>query len=152
MAEHAARLRPLPLPPSILDATRQYSDADLVDEEVALPLSGEPTKGRAGLCADVFKLVHKIGGILHMRMAYSLCALVLVMLGAALGVIVRGGQVLTAFGVSFIPALFVIVAIIMGRQLAENTNTASIGVAIIWGSLLLTAALNPAIIWRFMRR
>jgi hypothetical protein len=145
-------LRPLPLPPSILDATRQYSDADLIDEEVALPLSGRPAEGRATLCADTFKLIHKIGGILHMRLAYSSCALVLVVLGAALGVIVRGGQVLTAFGVSFIPAMFVIVAIIMGRQLAENTNTASIGVAIIWGSLLLTAALTPVITWRFMQR
>ena len=145
-------LRPLPLPPSILDATRLYSDADLIDEEVALPLSGKPADGRARLCADVFKLVHKIGGILHMRLAYSSCALVLVVLGAALGVIVRGGQVLTAFGVSFIPAMFVIVAIIMGRQLAENTNTASIGVAIIWGSMLVTAALNPVIIRRFMQR
>jgi hypothetical protein len=145
-------LRPLPLPPSILDATREYSDADLVDPNVDLPLSGGPARGRAELCADVFKLVHKIGGILHMRMAYSSCAMVLVVLGAALGAIVRGGQVLTAFGVSFIPAMFVIVAIIMGRQLAENTNTASIGVAIIWGSMLVTAALNPVIIWRFMRR
>ncbi|HUW82272.1 MAG TPA: LptF/LptG family permease [Phycisphaerae bacterium] len=145
-------LRPLPLPPSILDATRRYSNAELIDRDVELPLSGGPARGRTGLCADVFKLVYKIDGILHMRLAYSLCALVLVVLGAALGVIVRGGQVLTAFGVSFIPAMFVIVAIIMGRQLAENTNTASIGVAIIWGSLLVTAALNPAITWRFMRR
>jgi hypothetical protein len=87
-----------------------------------------------------------------MRFAYSLCPLVLVVLGAALGVIVRGGQVLTAFGISFIPALFVLVTIIMGRQLAEQVNTAVIGLVILWAGIAVIGALNPLIIGRFMKR
>lgn len=76
----------------------------------------------------------------------------LVVLGAALGVIVRGGQVLTAFGVSFIPALFVIVTIIMGRQLAEQPDKALIGLVIIWTGIAVAAAMNPVIIGRYMKR
>ncbi|MFQ6048366.1 MAG: LptF/LptG family permease [Phycisphaerae bacterium] len=145
-------LRPVALPAEALLAATRYSTEQIISAEQALPLSGRPELGRQQLRNEIVKLQHKITGIIHMRMGYAAGPVVLVVLGAALGVIFRGGQVLTAFGISFVPALFVIVTIIMGRQLAENTNTGPIGVATIWAGLGLMAGLNPMVILRFLRR
>jgi hypothetical protein len=40
----------------------------------------------------------------------------------------------------------------MGYQLAQDAKTAAVGVGIIWGGLGVIGALNPLIIWRYMRR
>ena len=66
------------------------------------------------------KLVRRVTAELHSRLALSASVLVLVVLGAALGVLFRGSQVLTAFGISFVPAAVVTVMNIMGRQLFRN--------------------------------
>lgn len=145
-------LRLLPLPQEAIEAATAYSSAQIVNLDQPLPLTGAPALGREQLVNTIALLQRKINGVIHMRLAYSVCPLVLVVLGAALGVIVRGGQVLTAFGVSFIPALFVIVTIIMGRQLAEQPDKALIGLVIIWTGIAVAAAMNPVIIGRYMKR
>ncbi len=145
-------LRLLPLPQEAIQAATAYSSAQIVNLDQPLPLTGAPALGREQLVNTIALLQRKINGVIHMRLAYSVFPLVLVVLGAALGVIVRGGQVLTAFGVSFIPALFVIVTIIMGRQLAEQPDKALIGLVIIWTGIAVAAAMNPVIIGRYMKR
>jgi lipopolysaccharide export LptBFGC system permease protein LptF len=142
----------VPLPQTAIEAANRYSSQEIIDPEQPMPLVGRPQEGREELRQEVARLGYKIGAIIHHRLAYAACPLVLVVLGAGLGVIVRGGQILTAFGVSFLPALFVIVTIIMGYQLAQNANTAAVGVGIIWGGLGVVGVLNPLIIWRYMRR
>jgi hypothetical protein len=64
----------------------------------------------------------------------------------------RGGHVFTAFGISFVPSLFVIVTIIMGRQLAQNASTAALGIAAIWGGILLVGAIDVWTMTRLVRR
>jgi hypothetical protein len=142
----------VPLPQAAVEAANRYSSQEIIDPERSMPLVGDPQEGREALRQEVAKLGYKIGAIIHHRLAYAACPLVLVVLGAGLGVIVRGGQILTAFGVSFLPALFVIVGIIMGYQLAQNADTAAVGVGIIWGGLGVVGSLNPLIIGRYMRR
>jgi len=97
-------------------------------------------------------MVLDITGIVHARAAFSVSVFVLVILGAALGIILRGADYLTAFFVSFLPGLFIVVSIVMGRQLTENTNTTNVGIAIIWGSIVLVAAADALVLTRFLRR
>ena len=59
---------------------------------------------------------------------------------------------MTAFGISFVPGLMMTVLIIMGRQLAENTNTSTVGIAIIWGGLAAMALVDVGVMTRFLRR
>jgi hypothetical protein len=47
---------------------------------------------------------------------------------------VRGGQVLTAFGISCVPMLFVIVASIVGRNLADRPDYSLASAGVMWGS------------------
>ncbi len=98
------------------------------------------------------RLLRQVTGVIHSRLAFSGSTLVLVILGAALGIVLRGGQVFTAFGISFVPSLFVIVTIIAGRQLAQNDGTTILGVVTVWGSLVLVAGIDVWVLARLVRR
>ncbi len=129
-----------------------YTDERLLDWRNELPLSERVADEQVRLGKELEKRVHRIIGIIHSRSAFSASVLLLVPLGAALGTIFRGGHVLTAFGISFAPGLVVTVLIIMGRQLAENTNTSPIGIAVIWGGLAAMALVNVLVLALFVRR
>lgn len=80
---------------------------------------------------------------LNARSAYSLSCFLLVVLGGALGVLFRGGQVISAFTLSVAPAAIVIVLILMGKQMATNPDVpVNAGLASIWAGLLLLLAAN----------
>ena len=53
---------------------------------------------------------------LHGRVAYCVSCFLLVAMGAALGIVFRGGQLISAFTLSVIPAAFIIIMIIMGKH------------------------------------
>ena len=76
----------------------------------------------------------------------------LVILGAALGIIFRGTHAVTAFGVSFIPSLFVIITIVMGKQMAYNAATPGLGLLLMWSGIAVVAALDAWTLTRVLRR
>ena len=87
---------------------------------------------------------------IHARMSFALAGCLLVILGTALGIIFKGGHILTASGVTFIPALTTMLLIIAGRQWAEKAPVYGIG--LIWlGNLLLAAAIG-VVFTRYLRR
>jgi hypothetical protein len=107
---------------------------------------------RARLIADMRHQVLRIDSVLHSRTAFCASVLVTMMLGACLGIVLRGGHIMTAFGVSFAPALFVIATIAMGRQIALHPHTAVAGTLIIWTSILLVGALDVLVLYKGVRR
>jgi len=87
-------------------------------------LPGKPLAERRKLAIEArTETVRRIVGAINERLAFSTSVFALVILAAALGIIFRGSHVMTAFGISFIPTLLVIVAIMMGRQMAQNAGT-----------------------------
>jgi len=76
----------------------------------------------------------KVLGEIHFRASYSVSAVAVILFGAVLGIIVRGGQVLTAFGISCVPMVFVVVAEIVGRNLVDRPGYALISIGIMWGA------------------
>jgi hypothetical protein len=101
---------------------------------------------------DLLRIGLEIKGIIHSRLAFSASVLVTLIFAAALGIIFRGGQLLTAFTISFIPGLLVVIMNIMGRQLAEKSGTALIGITIIWAGIGLVAIADAVVLTRFLRR
>ena len=68
---------------------------------------------------------------LHVRGAYGVSCFLMVALGAALGVLFRGGQMITAFALSVVPAMVVIVMLVMGKQIVRNPELpAALGVLV----------------------
>ena len=73
-------------------------------------------------------------------------------LGAALAIVLRGSQVLVAFGISFIPSLFVISTIIMGKQLIDNPETLTTGISVVWLGIVVTGIIDLVILTKVLRR
>jgi lipopolysaccharide export LptBFGC system permease protein LptF len=97
---------------------------------------------------------------MHGRMAFALSCLILVLVGCALGMMFRSGNFLTAFAVSFVPALLSITLIIAGQQTCGNIpwqrgpnweNPLGMGVALIWSGNVANLALATGLLWRLWR-
>jgi hypothetical protein len=111
-----------------LDAT------SLLDPNCGEGLRPKQEKLRNKLLNWLAKFKSEVRGEIHFRASYSLCTVAIVLFGAILGIIVRGGQVLTAFGISCLPMLVVVVASIMGRNLADRPNHAMLALGVLWGA------------------
>ncbi len=148
----AVELEPVPVSRSVLAQTAAVTDADLLDYRKPLGLPERIDARREGLAQTQLAMVRRLTTEIHSRFAFSASVLVLVVLGAALGVIFRGGQMLTAFVIAFLPGLFTTVMNVTGRQLSENQNTAMIGLAVIWTGIVLVAMADVVVLARFLRR
>jgi lipopolysaccharide export LptBFGC system permease protein LptF len=96
--------------------------------------------------------LREIDSVIHARTAFSASAIVLVLFGGAIGIVFRGSHLLTAFGVAFLPTLFVVVTIIAGRQLMENASSAELGQVVTWGGMGVVALLDLFVLTKVLRR
>lgn len=105
------------------------------------------------LSRQLRQLAGRIRSEMHVRVAYSLSCCLMVAMGAALGLMFKGGQLLSAFAISIIPASLVIVMIVMGKELMNNESIdPMVGLEAIWGGLTLLALGNVCIYAWLMRR
>jgi len=143
-------LRPADLPDSVVREVPALSSAQLLSfaSGDAGPLAEQQAKTRR----ERGETVRRIAATLHERHAFSASVLVLVLLGAALGIVFRGAQAVVAFGISFVPSLLVIVTIVMGKQMANNAGTHGAGLLMIWSGILLVAVLDVWVLARVVRR
>lgn len=147
------RLEPMAVPATYNEQAAKVSGADLLDPDAPVPGMNKWVRDKRGkIMAEVAEISRDIEGVLHSRMAFSFSVFVLVILGAVLGVIFRGTQTLVAFGISFIPSLFVISMIIAGKQLIDNPATLGWGVVVIWLGIALVAAIDLFVMTRVLRR
>ena len=92
------------------------------------------------------RILDQLEGEMHARLAYGVSCLLMVAMGAALGLLFRGGQFVSAFALSMMPAMVVIVMIVMGRQLLENPNLSRmVGMLSLWGGVAILAAADVAV-------
>ncbi|HUU21882.1 MAG TPA: LptF/LptG family permease [Phycisphaerae bacterium] len=80
---------------------------------------------------------------LNARIAYGVSCFLMVAMGAALGVIFRGGQFISAFAISAVPAAVVIALLLMGKGMVRNPDVStSLGLACIWGGIIALLVAN----------
>lgn len=131
------RIGPLNLPPDVREASAVTLEELTEESQRKYPA---PVR-RAGQELRRYieqRLELKVAAEMHGRLAYGIGCFLLVAIGAVLGLIYRGGQVLSAFGLSCIPAMVLIILTIMGRQLISNPDVPEVyGVAVIWGGVSL---------------
>ncbi|MCP4375236.1 MAG: LptF/LptG family permease [bacterium] len=109
---------------------------------------------------QVVRLRRDIISEMNMRLAYSLSCLLMVVLGAMLGLIFRGGQFVSALVTTTAPAVAVIVTILMGKNVAQNPDIMSnspdasiyMGISIIWGGITLLAVATSLTYWKLSRK
>lgn len=96
--------------------------------------------------------VREVRSTISERFAFSVSVFVLMILGAALGIVFRGAHVVTAFGISFVPSLFVIIAIVMGKQMSHNAPTHILGLGVMWSGIVGVAGLDVWTLLKVLRR
>lgn len=78
----------------------------------------------------------KIIGTIHSRLVFGIGCIPMIAIGIGIGILKRGGHLLTAFGVSCIPAVLLIIGIICGKHVTENPlATPALGLTIMWSGL-----------------
>jgi len=110
-----------------------------------------------------YELVRQQNGItseLHSRIAFAFSSLVLVIIGASLGMELRSGNFVTAFAISVVPALLCIVLIVTGQHMSQNiprvlpesfSNPLKLGVPMMWSGNIVVAAAGAVLFGRLSR-
>ena len=141
------------LPAELPAAVADIPDPHLLDRTVPLPVADAAAEAaRDKLVKAAAHLQRVIISLFHFRFGFAASALVTVVMGAALGIIFRGGRALAAFGLSTIPFALAALLIVMGRQTAVKPGTALLGGLIIWGGLTALAIADAIIVRLGVRR
>jgi len=145
----------IPLPESVrkvaaqhvtLDQLEANRDAYARDKNIAPKL--EKLYGER-----IPRLLLSVVAEMHQRVAYGASCFIMVAMGAALGLMFRGGQVIMAFALTVVPAVMVIAMVYMGTTMMSNPDLPiMLGIATTWGGTGLIGLVNVYIYWRLSRR
>ncbi|MBN1556104.1 MAG: LptF/LptG family permease [Phycisphaerae bacterium] len=117
------------------------SDAGILNE-IDNIRSQEPPKIRREIIAEM-----------NVRVAFGLSCALLVALGAALGVIFRGGQMLVAFVISVAPTAAVFVLILAGKKMISNPDSSDLaGLVLMWSGLVVMLIVDAVIYYRLSKQ
>ena len=94
------------------------------------------------LQAKITKTLNEITAETHSRLVFGLGCTTLILIGIALGIIYKGGHLLSAFGISSIPAVALIVCIMAGKNMIKNVSTTTqTGTLVMWMGLAVLSTL-----------
>jgi lipopolysaccharide export LptBFGC system permease protein LptF len=87
----------------------------------------------------------------QVRLSFSLGCIMLILIGIALGIMLKGGHLLTAFGVSSIPAAVLVMCIIMGKNIAYSSHVDVYGISLMWGGIGILSLVTVILYRRLLR-
>jgi hypothetical protein len=142
------------LPPQAVETiAHQFrtENGSLLPEKLATPLSGikpsgELIKLQNSLRRTIKKTFVQIKAEMHSRLVFGIGCVSMIMIGIGLGIIKKGGHLLSAFGASCVPAAVLIVCLMSGKHITENLGAQSVsGIALMWGGLAFLSLLAVVI-------
>ncbi len=116
----------------------------------------QPSPALTSLQSKLDRLIRKtfveIKAEIHSRLVFGTGCVPMIMIGIGLGILKKGGHLLSAFGASCVPAAVLIVCIMSGKQLTQNLNAQTVsGVALMWAGMGFLALLALGIYTRLLR-
>jgi hypothetical protein len=94
----------------------------------------------------------RIKAEIHTRLVFGTGCIPMILIGIGLGIIKKGGHLLTAFGASCIPAAVLIVCIMSGKNLIKSHGSESItGIALMWAGVAFLLFLVAVIYRRLLK-
>ena len=102
--------------------------------------------------AKIERTINQISSEIHSRLVLGLGCITLILIAIALGIIYRGGHLLSAFGTSAIPAGVLVIFILAGKDLTKNPSVpATVGIAVMWSGLILLSLLTVVIYRKLLK-
>jgi len=150
-------IRGLILPQAVTD---KFATADVLEAVSPASIDSALQKGpRSRLKTLQNKLQGKIQETLadikaemHTRLVFGIGCVTLIMIGIGLGIILKGGHLLSAFGASSVPAAVLVVCIMMGKNITKNPYTqVSSGIVLMWAALVLLSLLAVMIYRKLLK-
>jgi len=144
----------IPVPAEVTARSEDVGLADLYDDPNSLTSNPNILKAMDALLND--RIPKERSGLkaeLHVRVAYGGSCFLMVAMGAALGLIFKGGQFISAFALSAVPAAAVIIMLVMGKQMVSNPSSSdTLGLACIWGGVAALLVANLLIYAHLARK
>ena len=154
-------IRGLIVPESVESVMRQFKTEGnlLKPRELSAPLSAleskagdELTKLQAELGRRIGRTLMQIASEMQSRLVFGIGCIPMILIGIGLGIVKRGGHLLTAFGASCVPAAVLIVCIMSGKNVAENPGASSgAGIALMWIGLAFLVLLAGFLYRRLLK-
>jgi lipopolysaccharide export LptBFGC system permease protein LptF len=114
--------------------------------------SGSLGRLQSSLAREIRRALARIKAEIHTRLVFGTGCIPMILIGIGLGIIKKGGHLLSAFGASCIPAAVLIVCIMSGRNLINSRGSESItGVALMWAGLAFLLLLIVLIYRRLLK-
>ncbi len=142
----------LQVPPAVRAALGELPAQRMLDASFVRTAAPNLTESFQDLQSRKGLELRRIDSELHFRFGYAASTLVTILGGAALGILFRGSQALTAFGLACVPFGAAIILMLMGRQLAQGESTFALGPPITWGGLGVLTIINTCIVAFGVRR
>ncbi len=125
----------------------------LTADLTALKPSPKLTKLQNALQRKIRKTKVQIKAEIHSRLVFGIGCVSMILIGIGLGIIKKGGHLLSAFGASCVPAAVLIVCIMSGKHITENLGSSQDvpGIALMWGGLVFLSLLTIVIYYRLLK-
>jgi lipopolysaccharide export LptBFGC system permease protein LptF len=107
---------------------------------------------QSSLARKILQTNTEIKAELHSRLVFGIGCIFMILIGISLGIIKKGGHLLSAFGASCVPAAILVVCIMSGKQLAENLGAQSVsGITIMWTGLAALVLLSMTLYYYLVK-
>ena len=124
----------------------------LASEPTGLKPSPQLRKLQKALKRKIDKTKVQIKAEIHSRLVFGIGCVSMIMIGIGLGIIKKGGHLLSAFGASCVPAAVLIVCIMSGKHITENLGAQNIsGITLMWAGLAFLSLLAVVIYGRLLK-
>ena len=150
-------VRGLTLPASVTDTFKTGNILeDIRPQVLESALEKGPSPTLRGLHDELQRQIRKtlteIKGEVHSRLAFGMGCVPMILIGIGLGVIKKGGHMLSAFAASCVPAAVLIVCVISGKQVTENVGSQAIsGMLLTWAGLVVLVVLAIVMYHKLLR-
>ena len=101
---------------------------------------------------EIRRTLVRIKAEIHTRLVFGTGCIPMILIGIGLGIMKKGGHLLSAFGASCIPAAVLIVCIMSGKNLIKSHGSEAVtGVALMWAGLVFLILLVVVIYQRLLK-
>ena len=150
-------IRGLALPEAFADKIKTESvSAGICSGELLSRLPAKPSPKlidlQNSLKMEIQTTLLNIKAEIYSRLVFGIGVVPMILIGIALGIVNRGGHLLSAFGASCVPAAVLVVGIISGRNVTKNLASQNLsGMVLMWAGLAFLLLLTAVLYRRLLR-